>query len=545
MLLLVFMKIFIPILLYFVFTAASFAAPPYEQSDWISYRDGRFIYSCALGWDHVYFASTGGILRYHLWKKQWDYPLTMALIPGEALPFTSVYVVAYDPDRHYLWCGTAEGLVRLKTMLEEWDFYELPDDEVTILSIGFVGEDIWLEGGNPQQTWRTVLKGSRSSGGFIPATQSELLAAGPVDWFGEKADPPSQFPPYYVDTPGLSFRTGGKLSDSFFHEYRVTCQAVDEERRYTYLGFWGYGVGIADQSSQRIELNRFGPGGSRVNFILPEDGGYYLAGSSFTIWRKDAAKWEQYYAEENTAFASDTCYDLVKVERKVYIAGREGLSVFDESNGRFYTLNRFNNLSDNYITALDKSGNEIWIGAARGVSVMTVPGESIKRIDDSDIKTRRVNDLRIDGNYVWAGTDYGIYLHDRKIGDWTYVAGSEMLAHSQVRDIKLNRKEVWFAKDDGIDYFDKTTGKFTGLSNVFYHSRPALSILPGDSLVWVGTDEGLVKYDRSLDRWVVYEAEDGLPPGKIYCLLLEGDYLWMGGDSGLTRFYWNDPYRLD
>lgn|GEM_PF-1581626 len=527
------------------FVSASFAAPPYEQSDWISYRDGRYIHGCDLGRDWVYFASTGGILRYNLWKAQWDYPLTTALIPGEALPLTTVYVVAFDDDRRYLWGGTTEGLVMLKTQMEEWEFFELPAGNVTIFSIGFAGEDIWLEGGTPGQAWRTLFKGSRSSGGFITASLSELQAAGPVDWSGERAFLPEQFPPYYVDNPGLSFFADGKISDNFFQEYRVTCQAVDEIRRITYLGFWGYGVGIVDQSSQRIELNRSGPGGSRVNFILPEDGSYYLAGSSFTIWRKDRGKWEQYYAAENTAFASDTCYDLVKVDRKVYIAGREGLSVFEESNGRFYTLNRFNGLSDNYITALDKSGDEIWIGAARGISVMSLPGETIKKIEDSEIKTRRVHDLRIDGNYVWAGTDYGIYLHDRKIGDWTYVAGSEILAHSPVRDIKLNKKEVWFAKDAGIDYFDKTTGKFTGLSNVFYHSRPALCLLPGDSLVWIGTDEGLVKYDRSLDRWVVYEAEDGLPPGQINCLSMEGDYLWIGGDRGLTRFYWNDPYRLD
>jgi len=540
------MKTLISIIALFLLLSTSFAAPPYEQSDWISYRDGRYIYGCDLGRDWVYFASTGGILRYNLWKGQWDYPLTTAIIPGEALPLTTVYVVAFDDDRRYLWCGTAEGLVCQKTQLEEWELHELPaGNDVTILSIGFAGEDIWLEGGNPEQSWRTLFKGSRSSGGFMTASLSELQAAGPVDWCGERAPLPEQFPPYYVNTPGLTFRTEGRLTDSFLQDYRVTCQAVDDMRRTAYLGFWGYGVGIVDQSSQRIELNRSGPGGRRVNFILAEGESYYLAGTAFTIWRKNTGKWQQYYSSENVDFASDTCNDLVKVDNKVYIAGREGLSIFDETSGRFYTLDRFNNLSDSYITALDKAGNEIWIGSARGISVMTIPSEGISRVEEPDVKTRRINDVKIDGNYVWAGTDYGIYLHDRNVGDWTYVAGSAMLAHSQVREIQFNMKEVWFARDLGIDYYNKESGEFSALSNVFYHSRPALCILPGDSLVWIGTDEGLVKYDRTMERWVVYEAEDGLPPGKIYCLQLEGDYLWIGGDSGLTRFYWNDPYRLD
>jgi ligand-binding sensor domain-containing protein len=70
-------------------------------------------------------------------------------------------------------------------------------------------------------------------------------------------------------------------------------------------------------------------------------------------------------------------------------------------------------------------------------------------------------------------------------------------------------------------------------------------ILATRTSVWVATDAGVLKYDRAGERWVTFTVEDGLSSNRVNSILLDGDYIWFGTDGGLTRFYWNTPYRLD
>jgi len=52
-----------------------------------------------------------------------------------------------------------------------------------------------------------------------------------------------------------------------------------------------------------------------------------------------------------------------------------------------------------------------------------------------------------------------------------------------------------------------------------------------------------IDHDPPLER--EFTTQDGLPSNEVYELLLDGDYLWIGSDRGLTRFLWNDPDRID
>jgi ligand-binding sensor domain-containing protein len=66
-----------------------------------------------------------------------------------------------------------------------------------------------------------------------------------------------------------------------------------------------------------------------------------------------------------------------------------------------------------------------------------------------------------------------------------------------------------------------------------------------DDVVWFATDKGVLKYDRLENYWRIFTKEDGLMSNDVYHLDLEGDILWISTDTGITLFYWNDPYRMD
>ena len=49
----------------------------YEGDDWVTYAPASYITSIDIGDDYVYFGTeSGGILRYHLFDRFWDYPFT-------------------------------------------------------------------------------------------------------------------------------------------------------------------------------------------------------------------------------------------------------------------------------------------------------------------------------------------------------------------------------------------------------------------------------------------------------------------------------------
>jgi ligand-binding sensor domain-containing protein len=62
---------------------------------------------------------------------------------------------------------------------------------------------------------------------------------------------------------------------------------------------------------------------------------------------------------------------------------------------------------------------------------------------------------------------------------------------------------------------------------------------------WVATDNGVLKFDKARNRWVHFTTEDGLLSNYVNCIMLDGDYVWFGTPEGVTRFYWNAPYRID
>jgi ligand-binding sensor domain-containing protein len=53
--------------------------------------------------------------------------------------------------------------------------------------------------------------------------------------------------------------------------------------------------------------------------------------------------------------------------------------------------------------------------------------------------------------------------------------------------------------------------------------------------VWLGTDRGLIRYQREKRTWRKYTTFDGLSYDVIYCLARDGYYLWVGTRKGLDR----------
>ncbi len=81
-------------------------------------------------------------------------------------------------------------------------------------------------------------------------------------------------------------------------------------------------------------------------------------------------------------------------------------------------------------------------------------------------------------------------------------------------------------------YTEAYWGAETGLP---HNSVRAIAQTP-DGYIWLGTEEGLVRFDGV--RFTVFEKKNspGLASNEISSLLVDRENLWIGTDDGLTRF---------
>ena len=63
--------------------------------------------------------------------------------------------------------------------------------------------------------------------------------------------------------------------------------------------------------------------------------------------------------------------------------------------------------------------------------------------------------------------------------------------------------------------------------------------------VWLATGYGLLKLRKEDEKWFTYTRSDGLADDIAYDIALDGNYIWFGTPRGATRFWWNEPSRID
>jgi ligand-binding sensor domain-containing protein len=199
---------------------------------------------------------------------------------------------------------------------------------------------------------------------------------------------------------------------------------------------------------------------------------------------------------------------------------------------KFTTLD---GLVDNYTRAIvEDSGGRWWVGTYNGgVSVLDDRGTPFDKGDDmwttfaraDGLASEQVNAIAVGGSgYLWFGTGGGVSVLD---GGGTPVE-------------KGDDRWITFTTADGLTH-----------SNVF-----AIAV-DGEGRWWFGPQEGGVSmlddggtpFDKRDDNWITFTTADGLAPGDVLAIAVDGrGRLWFGThgggvsvlDYGGTPFYKGD-----
>jgi len=520
----------------------------YSQGDWITYSSTRFVRQIAIGDRFVYFATTGGIARFNFFSERWEYPWTQS----NGLAEDDVYLVAMDFNTGYLWCVTASALCYLEPASQWWtnlyfDEMGLGRGEV-IHSIGFAANGR-VYAVSDRRRWLSSLNTSIQ---FNTVSLNEN--SGQIIWYGDRAPAPGELP-YFFMSDGYLFDASRRIiNDLQLREFEITCWVRDSWQN-VWIGSWGLGAGRGDLTTTRLELLKYGLWSESVQAVVPDGRSLWSGGSGDAVTEWQIPDGEPSYFEPAliTGFSRQPVTAIAVDDATVWFGTRDGLTRFDRRKRIWRTLTIANNLADNWVHDIFIDEQTIWVATEAGVSriaksTVGTDSLSIRHLNYPALGSVTVFDIDQELNLLWLATEYGIYVYDKEKDEGGFTTGFEGPSNLFTTALSCHDGEVWFGSEDGVRAFDTKTKQWLKPPARWVDPDNKINILrmlAAADAVWLGTDSGVYKYDRYGMRWLHFTREDGLPSNRVNCLLLDGDYLWFGTDAGLTKFYWNAPYRLD
>jgi ligand-binding sensor domain-containing protein len=221
------------------------------------------------------------------------------------------------------------------------------------------------------------------------------------------------------------------------------------------------------------------------------------------------------------------------------IASRAGATMFDQESG----------LASDQVRAITMaSDGALWFGTDKGLS----------RYDGTRWMTYTQKDGLVDdsvravlagpGGVLWVGTDKGLSRWDGN--SWTTYTKLDGLPGTEVVALAVAPDgTVWCGTlEDGLGRFDgKTWTTYSQKDGLGDNHIASIAIAPNGD-IWVGHswswfagivlsggESGVSRWDGK--RWMTYAKKDGLTDNAVGTIAVGADgVVWIGTDEGLVRF---------
>jgi len=232
-----------------------------------------------------------------------------------------------------------------------------------------------------------------------------------------------------------------------------------------------------------------------------------------------------------------------------------GLHWFNPKTRRNIKYNKANSkIVNDYIHCIynDNKG-KIWIGTQDGLSFYDISNNQFKDVDRQNLKNllnnNRIFDiLEDDEGSMWIASKFGLHkvMEDTIITYRNDPEDSTSLGADLVYDILIDKNEnLWIATENGLNLLKNGSSEleyFARQSNncVNCFSSNEMFYLHEDTIrncLWIGTNAGLNKFDLETKEVKVYTEKDGLANDLIYSILSDDSgNLWMSTNKGLSKF---------
>lgn len=161
------------------------------------------------------------------------------------------------------------------------------------------------------------------------------------------------------------------------------------------------------------------------------------------------------------------------------------------------------------------------------------------------LKGAQVTAITNDGSNLWFATNgNGIYSYSLKNNSWfQYSTGHGNLSHDFFYSIAANKDYVWAGSIDGLFILDKKHDSWTkrkfGLGGQLANWIRALTYDKYENVLWIGRFKYLTKYDLKEKKYTDYDltVKGNDKTNNIKTIELDGSsYLWIGTEAGLHKY---------
>jgi hypothetical protein len=328
--------------------------------------------------------------------------------------------------------------------------------------------------------------------------------------------------------PGEVYSPDGYVVDKFGRQFGFET-IIDDRSGNLWIGTWGYGPAWAPTNSNVIEYLPYGLLQNRVDAVFNDNGTLFISGDALGAYRSGITV---FYPDDNWFDHIESGVDGF-FNRETFILERQ----ISERNG----------LPGNFIYALELIGDSLFVGTSNGLGFLNIGTDSLSYVRPQQFSNIEIYDLATTDSSLWLATSSGAYQLKFKSGLLQKFQDPYLIIFSQALQVEHFKNRIWFSSETGMVSLNLESGETEPFKNL----KPRFnrnSIVVNDRIAAITTDMGfkIIYYNRK-DNIIEREftENDGLPSSYINTLLFDGDYLWIGTDKGLTRFLWNDPFRVD
>ena len=485
------MKLKLFILLFLCSFSSSFAT---NQLDIVTYADFSHIRDIAVSINSVYFATTEGVIKYDKFDNNWDDPLT----GSDGIDYRSIFQIFVDQFDRKLYARTESSSYEYDLLFKSWFFVnEIP----------------------------------------------------PVDTYSKEG---TISPIMYVPQ-GYIYSGDGAVIDQAGIEYPIN-RVVKDGSGTKWMGIWGLGAATAG-IGDIIEFLPFGLIQNRVNTIFNSNGEIIVGGANIgssrtglTFFDVDNNKFTYKESGVQYDFPDDDVSCIEEDEKNLYIGTIGGIITFDNKTLSVKNKLTFRDgLISNEVLSLRKYKDKLYIGTLYGLQVLEQATDSLKFVYPSQFQNQEIYDLELAGSTLWIASSVGAFQLNLETYDLKKFQDPHNLVNGRILNIEQDGTDIFIASQLGMVRLNLKTGKTTPfVSDAFGVNYRALAV--NEDVAFLSTDRGFEIYYLTDDGYSTereFTTSDGIPSQYVYDLLLDGDYLWIGSDRGLSLFLWNDPDRVD
>ena len=443
---------------------------------------------------HIWVATDKGINRFNKYENLW-----ISYTVEDGLANNEVSSVAVDGEA--VWFGTESGVSKYQPKIDRWTTYTrddgLPSNRV--MAIGVDGNYIWFGTDQGLSRYNKAIDvwalRTTDDGGLTSNEISAIAVEDEYVWFA--TDKGVSRYDKKIDSWTQLTKSEGLADDN------VTTLAIDED--FIWFGTENAGVSLYSNTEQtfvktytRNDLLET----DKINYILV-DGLYVWIGTAnegVQRYIKPVDTWVHYKIEDGLPSSNITA--MVVDGKYVWFGTYEdGLARFDKIRGLWSTVKKAEGLVNDSIRSIAEQSGVLWVGTTMGLSRFDLQSEEWQTYTKAQgLTTNYITRVVAADDAIWVGTSKGVGRY-------------QIPTRRGSRSDRDNRWQFWRHQH--------------GLPSDF-----VLDVVVVDQTVWVGTRNGLCRYNQEEDKWYTFEASKGM---WINAIAVADNSLWLGTNRGLKR----------